>query len=881
MVLLVPDPTDAALDLLPINSARSGLPTRPAVVRDLVLVPFRDGIIVDGLVTAHVLSGRLASTILTDLLSLCDGMHTVAEIERSFSAASTDSIRIALALLFEKGVIEEGSQDCDTSTIISPETLAFCGRFAASTGANSNGRQAYDRLERAELVLVTPEPSSDSKALEDFLRTLGIVQIRRVTLRHLDGLRLSATRTPKLVVLSSLAGESIETSQTLDEWCYRHNLAWLRVVCDVTDGYADIGPLFHRFHSCYQCFASVHGRPPRLSERQVRASMSTNHFWLGMIAAEIVYLLTKLGPALSIMGAMRYDLKSWTSEHLRCTRIPGCSRCRPGVIYSPDRGRDSDDRTYTDTAIVYEDFVGLESYGFTRPKTGWGIGPVSDTANLQTKSLPNSAEYLLSTTIVLRDDIDTLALLGKGEVSPSSAVTRGAIEAILMYTAGMRDSIAANGTPRRWSASAGNLGSVELFVLVRRLDGLPDGLYFYQSGRHSLARMTSRDDIANSPEIKIRRIFPHSVGELPDVVLLFTGAYHRLSKKYGAVAYRLMQLDAGVAISQCLLAAKSVGLFAEAPVRWPDDVIAEAIHLDLSREHVTGVVSFYSTRPLADPQALRAISASGGAVSMVNHKPARSFFEVSEQDVAEMLCRESRMCERSLAQCFCTAVGSEESLRRDDASVTLLPQQHLTGGSPFAHVLRERRSVRHYDARDIDLNQIGKMLASTFCTNDHECDALCLLSSARIGIMLLLQRSAILSPGVYEYLSDLHALRFVRSALTQEERQRLFVNTEFSQAPLVVWVVGDLASICARAGAVGHRLLLLRAGRIVHRLSLAAGAIGLGGTIVAGVVPSAAQTLLGIDGFYKASLVAFAAGHPSKSARVPPAPTVESNWSTP
>jgi nitroreductase len=89
----------------------------------------------------------------------------------------------------------------------------------------------------------------------------------------------------------------------------------------------------------------------------------------------------------------------------------------------------------------------------------------------------------------------------------------------------------------------------------------------------------------------------------------------------------------------------------------------------------------------------------------------------------------------------------------------------------------------------------------------------------------------------------------------------LFVQSDFADAPAVIWIAGNLAAACASDGARGHRHLLLRAGAAAHRLWMAALASGLNGSIVAGLVPGAARRLLGFDGYKTASLLAFAAGH--------------------
>src|SRR5262249_46542353 len=146
----------------------------------------------------------------------------------------------------------------------------------------------------------------------------------------------------------------------LDEWCAKNNLAWLRIAADPAGGYADIGPYFSaRDTSCYRCFHQLHGRPVVPADPATpRMRPAEAEFWLSMAAVEIVYQLTEAGPVSRGRDFQRYDLGQWTSRQLRCARVPGCSRCRP-----LGERADLDRRSVVDTAVVFEDYTGLQSLG--------------------------------------------------------------------------------------------------------------------------------------------------------------------------------------------------------------------------------------------------------------------------------------------------------------------------------------------------------------------------------------------------------------------------------------------------------------------------------------------------------------------------------------
>ena len=80
-------------------------------------------------------------------------------------------------------------------------------------------------------------------------------------------------------------------------------------------------------------------------------------------------------------------------------------------------------------------------------------------------------------------------------------------------------------------------------MIVRCVEGLSPGLYFYQPQEHSLACFDQRSGALEVDEF-MRRVSPADSKDLADVLVVFTGALHRVARKYGAFGYRLINLDA-------------------------------------------------------------------------------------------------------------------------------------------------------------------------------------------------------------------------------------------------------------------------------------------------------------------------------------------------
>ena len=118
---------------------------------------------------------------------------------------------------------------------------------------------------------------------------------------------------------------------------------------------------------------------------------------------------------------------------------------------------------------------------------------------------------------------------------------------------------------QRWAATAGNLGSVELFVAVNHVEGMESGLYFYQSEDHSLFRFQRHVENQSVKDF-VSRAWAFKDDDPPQALVLFTGAFHRVALKYGPFGYRLTYLDAGAAMSQLHLVARALNICSQTAV---------------------------------------------------------------------------------------------------------------------------------------------------------------------------------------------------------------------------------------------------------------------------------------------------------------------------
>jgi SagB-type dehydrogenase family enzyme len=527
-----------------------------------------------------------------------------------------------------------------------------------------------------------------------------------------------------------------------------------------------------------------------------------------------------------------------------------------------------------DTALVFEDYVGLQSRAVLEVQAEHGHASVSRVPLARQAKRPSICKHqtLPGGTPDLAPGI--LHILGGGAAMSMEPLTVDELAALLKMSVGIRDPGTGHNKLQRWAATAGNLGSVELFVAARRVSGLAPGLYFYQPHEHSLACLDRHSGALDIDDF-MRRSLLASSGGLPDVLVLFTGAYHRAARKYGPFAYRLINLDAGAAVSQLHIVAASLGIRSRTVTRWADDLIEHQLNLEPFVEQSTAVVALFRSASALPPQPA---SSPGRVVSRTGTPPsgktARDFWELRVSEIAELLYRESRVKE-------CELVDSPFPIPAEFLGVPYSGSSSVTiplpagGGRPVGRILAHRTTVRNYTDAPVTLDQLGTMLHYA-----QHGDAGDWPEEQREGNLLSFQvlawRVQGLPPGVYAYDPPSHTLRLTAPAPSPENAIELLVQSEYAAAPVLVWIAANLAAACARHGAFGHRQLLLRAGSAGHRLWMAALGMGLSGSLIAGLVPGAARKQLGFDGYHLAGLFGVTTGYRARAGESsrPPSPPI-------
>jgi SagB-type dehydrogenase family enzyme len=134
----------------------------------------------------------------------------------------------------------------------------------------------------------------------------------------------------------------------------------------------------------------------------------------------------------------------------------------------------------------------------------------------------------------------------------------------------------------RAAGSAGGRFPLEVYVSARGVEGLPDGVHWYDPVAHALVQ-----------------VGPPAGGEATTLVV--TGVPWRTSWRYGERGFRHVYWDAGSMLAQTLVLADSAGFCPRLWTRFADAEIARLVGADLVQEFPVAVVGLGPGEPAVRP----------------------------------------------------------------------------------------------------------------------------------------------------------------------------------------------------------------------------------------------------------------------------------------
>ena len=127
----------------------------------------------------------------------------------------------------------------------------------------------------------------------------------------------------------------------------------------------------------------------------------------------------------------------------------------------------------------------------------------------------------------------------------------------------------------RTAPSAGGLYPLEVYLVVKEVEGLTVGVYQYLPKEHQLKRIVEGEISDKLAQAAVNQIY---VQEAP-VNLVITGIYSRTTGKYGERGIRYVQLEAGHAAQNVYLQAESLNLGTVTIGAFEDEKVRELLNL--------------------------------------------------------------------------------------------------------------------------------------------------------------------------------------------------------------------------------------------------------------------------------------------------------------
>ncbi|WP_027190644.1 SagB family peptide dehydrogenase [Fundidesulfovibrio putealis] len=421
---------------------------------------------------------------------------------------------------------------------------------------------------------------------------------------------------------------------------------------------------------------------------------------------------------------------------------------------------------------------------------------------------------------------DVLGAVGVGAMPGIDALS-----AVLFHAAGLTRTGVHKGGEFFYRAcpSAGALYPCEVYMAWPGGLGLETGVYHFDVARHGLTLL--------------RTGFPSPAGlGLPgrsalvgEAVLFVSAIFYRSAWKYRARAYRYLNLDAGHLCEGLALGLGAFGVAYRVELDFDDAAVSDLLGLDPEREGCLCAVRFRASQdsplPLAAPGPLPkdAWQASRCAASDPTPLEVRAVHgacsHVPEHETAMPALAQSRL-------------GS--GLVWQDLS-------HLHGPSPrmsLFEAMSARRSRRAFVPVTLPRGTMSRVLSCLarplYPGGAHPAEYAC-----AVGVVAAQEAQAQPGFSLLDRVSVRTGLRRdgdMRSVMASVCLDQLWMR----EAAMQVVFCADLPEVEAHLGARGYRAALQGAGRLGHRLYLAAESLGLGACGVGAFFDGEAVETLGL-----------------------------------
>lgn len=532
----------------------------------LAVVEVGDGIAVTGGLRRQYFRGKAAKQVLPKLLRLLDGTHEREDICRELGLTD-GQLRKALSVLDERDLLEYSTTPWPQTTP-SEEAVAYYARIKAGAGYRETS-DLTNRLNRSRVTVIGDEDATEPMIHDLIASGVGSVEHGRSVVLDETALAFAGTDLT-IAVWTGRRSDAMTTSAVAE--ASRKGTPVLRVHLGVT--HVELGPyLVPGYSVCLQCLdkgrseATWDIQPSRPVKPGLREAM------MGLAGAEAVSVLVG-GAGLKLARHITtLSLNELQMSRYLVTPYPECDACgMTGTGHAPS----------TDTVAVQQyDWAVQGTLPMLQPRlTNSQLDRLEKLENERTPFYSHPRWPLPEGSPPVVGSLNQEAMLPS-----SAAVEEKEFAELLRRVGGLRQGV---GEPagQRWTPNGGNLASVELYMARNKGAGqLPQFALRYDDIDHALIAVHPKTvtvaDVCSATDLP--------TGEPYFAVVVLVAALGRLSRKYEAFSYRLVHLDAGVAMTQLDAVAAGYGWQTTWAATW-DERAAALMGLDPREQLVTGVV---------------------------------------------------------------------------------------------------------------------------------------------------------------------------------------------------------------------------------------------------------------------------------------------------
>ena len=384
-------------------------------------------------------------------------------------------------------------------------------------------------------------------------------------------------------------------------------------------------------------------------------------------------------------------------------------------------------------------------------------------------------------------------------------------------------------------ASAGALYPFEIYVAVKDVKGLDDGLYHHTLGLGGLTSLRKGNMTA-----MLSDALHGSEGTAASLVFFLTSIFFRSSWKYRERAYRYHLLDTGHLAENLFLALKALGVPHIFHYDFDDQRVNDFLAIDPHRE---GCLVVVCSKERKETQVVREDNKPEKCSNDLALASQVSLREIDFELIRQIQSSSSKVVKKSG---LLPDMEAHLGITRDRKKA-LSAKHDWSTTIDYFETLKRRRSKRNFVPKHLSGGDLGR-LSTLICAPCHEGDSDQSAGEASVSVGFLAGHVEGLELGFYLLARKDQEISFVSEGDLMGKMARICLNQGWlANSALHIVFLSNLDIVDQTWGARGYRYAMLTAGRLGQRIYLGATALGLGCCGIGAFYDGEAANLLDIN----------------------------------